>query len=141
MLRVPSFHMPLRGCVREALRLASARGARAPRALRKHLRGLLAAGCPASYADQLRDQRDQRRLYWPPFVPWVQGGGARGGPGGPTWPLGRWGRGPASRPPRPAPGLAPLPLLRTGGCRPGAEAARVLGSWACVAAPSKYRIR
>jgi hypothetical protein len=44
--------------------------------------------------------------------------------GGPTWPLGRWARpgslgsvaGPASdRRPRPAPGLAPLPLLRAGG--------------------------
>jgi hypothetical protein len=36
----------------------------------------------------------------------------------------------------PAPGLAPLPLLRTGGCRPGAEAARVPGSKAVAAAPS-----
>jgi hypothetical protein len=39
--------------------------------------------------------------------------------------------------PQPAPGLAPLSLLRTGGSRPGgSEAARVLGSQAVAAAPS-----
>jgi hypothetical protein len=51
------------------------------------------------------------------------------GPGGPTWPLGRWVRWPVTPTGTGAPsGLAPLPLLRTGGCRPGAEAARVPGS-------------
>jgi hypothetical protein len=38
-----------------------------------------------------------------------------------------WAAGFGGRGPRPAPGLAPLPLLRPGLCRPGAEAARVLG--------------
>jgi hypothetical protein len=41
--------------------------------------------------------------------------------------------------PRPAPGLAPLPLLRTGGCRPARgelRPPRVPGSWALAATPA-----
>jgi hypothetical protein len=52
------------------------------------------------------------------------------GPGGPTWPLGRLVRWLVTPTGTRAGSLAPLPLplLRAGGCRPGAEAARVLGS-------------
>jgi hypothetical protein len=90
--------------------------------------------------DQLRDQRREERRsqgprYWPPFAPWVQGG-ARAGwvwSGGPNLAPGPLG---SVAGPRPVPGLAPLPLLRTGAWRPGAEAARVLGSQAVAAAPS-----
>jgi hypothetical protein len=59
-------------------------------------------------------------------------------PGGPTWALGRWALGSVAGDPAPrrAPGLAHLVLLRAGDCRPGAEAARVLGSWALATAPS-----
>jgi hypothetical protein len=61
------------------------------------------------------------------------------GPGGPTWPLGRWVRWPVT-PTGTGTGAgscsAPRLLLRTGGCRPGAEAARVLGSQAVTAALS-----
>jgi hypothetical protein len=64
------------------------------------------------------------------------------GPGGPTWPLGRWVRWPVTPTGTGAGSSAPPPYterhFRTGGCRPGAEAARVLGSWACAAAPSTY---
>ena len=87
---------------------------------------------PTESYDQLRDQRREERRsqgprYWPPFAPWVQGG-ARAGwvwSGGPNLAPGPLG---SVAGPRPVPGLAPLPLLRTGAWRPGAEAARVLSS-------------
>jgi hypothetical protein len=70
--------------------------------------------------EQLRDQGGQGAKYWPPSAPRALGlargglGGAECGPGGPTWSLGfRWVR--WSVTPRPAPGLAPLPLFRAGG--------------------------
>jgi hypothetical protein len=70
----------------------------------------------------------EERLGWAGAV-WVWPGGGQLGP----WAAGfggRWW-------PRLAPGLAPLPPPRTGAAyRLGAEAARVLGSYACSAAPS-----
>jgi hypothetical protein len=70
---------------------------------------------------QLRDQGGQARKVYPTGHPL--------GPGG-SWSglgvvrgvqLGPWAAGFGGRLPRPAPGLAPLPLPRTGGCRPVAE--------------------
>jgi hypothetical protein len=68
----------------------------------------------------LRDQRGQRRQYWPPFAPWVQGGAGlgwvwSGGSNLAPGPLGSVAGGPDRHR-----GwlLCPLPLLRTGGCLP-----------------------
>jgi hypothetical protein len=67
---------------------------------------------------------------------WSGGGKGKGQLLGPSRPLGSVAGDPDQHR---APGLAPLPLLRAGagGFRPGAEAARVLGSQA-VAAALKY---
>jgi hypothetical protein len=89
--------------------------------------------------DQLRDQRSQRRRYWPPFAPWVHSEELRWagcGPGDPTWPLGRFVRWPLTPTGTGAGSSAAPPYPRTGGCRLGAAAARVLGSSAWPAAPS-----
>jgi hypothetical protein len=57
------------------------------------------------------------------------------GPGDQTWPLGRWVRWPET-PTGTGAGSSVPPPYRTGGSRPGAESARVLGSYAVAAALS-----
>jgi hypothetical protein len=93
-------------------------------------RALQGAATTPRAPDQLRDQRGQRRRYCPPFAPWVQWGAGMGwvwsgGSNLASGPLGS-----VDGDPNRHRGwlLAPLSLLRTGGCRPGPEAARVLGS-------------
>jgi hypothetical protein len=97
---------------------------------------------PPPSPEQVRGHGGQGANHWPPFAVRPLSPGARG-QGGWAWSVVRgvqlcpWAAGFGGRRPRPAPGLAPLPLLlRTGGCRPGAEAARVLGSQTWAAAPA-----
>jgi hypothetical protein len=79
----------------------------------------------------------QRRRHWQPFVPRTPSGAAVGWawPGGGNLAPGPLGS-VAGDPDRHRGWILCPSLLRTCGCRPGAEAARVPGSQACAAAPS-----